>query len=178
MVQQQPGDALLTGQIDGRRLGTALFELGPTLPHESLVPMPRFLARRLFPQGFVPFQQATPTPEVLAQAIQPAPAIQLAPVAAAQPVQAQPQPAPQPASQGYRPVQSGGNPIQAVSQRVRNVQSRAIGQKRELLNSLVSAPSALWASLFPPFAPHFSLFGRHYLQWCRAEHCTSAVAGR
>ena len=44
VYQQQPGDALLKGQIDGRRLGTALFELGPTLPHESPVPMPRFLA--------------------------------------------------------------------------------------------------------------------------------------
>lgn len=50
----QPGDAILTGQINGQQLGQVLFAFGPTLPHESPIPMPRAFARALFPQGFVP----------------------------------------------------------------------------------------------------------------------------
>ncbi|MBA7673196.1 hypothetical protein ES703_81384 [subsurface metagenome] len=50
-------EGFFTGQpLDGRQIGSALFQLGPTLPHESPVPMPRALAKVLFPRGFIPWQ--------------------------------------------------------------------------------------------------------------------------
>ncbi|MBA7546702.1 hypothetical protein ES705_39097 [subsurface metagenome] len=55
----QPGEALLTGQINGQQLGQVLFEFLPTMgPWESPIPLPRALARRLFPGGFQPFRAA------------------------------------------------------------------------------------------------------------------------
>ncbi|MBA7665416.1 hypothetical protein ES703_73486 [subsurface metagenome] len=54
----QPGEALLTGQVNGQQLGNALFQFLPSMPHESPIPMPRALARVLFPQGFQPFRAA------------------------------------------------------------------------------------------------------------------------
>jgi len=76
------GDAILTGQIDGRKLGQALFQFMPTLPHESPIPMPRALARQLFPGGFVPRlpAQVPPAPVTLippaaAPPVVPAPAV-------------------------------------------------------------------------------------------------------
>ncbi len=78
----QPGDklaeAILTGQVDGNRLGQLLFQLGPALPFEAGFPFPRFVG-----QGG--FQQAIP-PASLAVPVIPAPA-PAAPVLAAQPVQ-------------------------------------------------------------------------------------------
>lgn len=53
----------VTGQpLDGRQVGNAIFQLGPTLPHESPIPMPRALAKVLFPQGFRPWQPAPTAP--------------------------------------------------------------------------------------------------------------------
>ena len=60
----QPGEALLTGQINGQQLGQVLFAFSPTLPHESPIPMPRALARALFPGGFQPFAAPTMAPPV------------------------------------------------------------------------------------------------------------------
>jgi len=77
----QPGEALLTGQVDGRQLGQTLFEFLPSMPHESPVPMPRALARRLFPGGFQPFGAPTMAPVTLippaapAAPVVPAPAV-------------------------------------------------------------------------------------------------------
>jgi len=51
---------IVTGQpLSGQGVGQAIFQLLPTLPHEAPVPMPRALARQLFPGGFQPF--AVPT---------------------------------------------------------------------------------------------------------------------
>ncbi len=47
---------IVTGQpLSGQGVGQAIFQLLPTLPHEAPVPMPRALARQLFPGGFQPF---------------------------------------------------------------------------------------------------------------------------
>ncbi len=72
----QPGEALLTGQINGQQLGQALFAFGPTLPHEAPIPMPRALARQLFPGGFQPF--AAPMAPVLIPPAAPAPVVPVA----------------------------------------------------------------------------------------------------
>jgi len=118
----------VTGQpLNGSQVGQALFLFGPSLPHESPVPMPRVLARALFPQGFQPFRVAAPVaPPVMAPApVQPLipPAGIPAPnkVVTQPPVAAVPQPVqPQPAPGGYRPISSGGEPIApARSQRIR-----------------------------------------------------------
>jgi len=78
----QPGEALLTGQINGQQLGQVLFAFSPTLPHESPIPMPRALARQLFPGGFQPFAAPTMAPPALippaapaAPPVVPAPAV-------------------------------------------------------------------------------------------------------
>ncbi|MBA7619873.1 hypothetical protein ES703_27215 [subsurface metagenome] len=105
VYQQQPGELLLTGQLNGAQLGNALFQFLPTMPHESPIPMPRALAKAFFPQGFVPGR----FPAAQAPPVQPA-AIAAPPVAPAGPVDskgnqilrrepkaavaAQPQPAP------------------------------------------------------------------------------------
>ncbi len=60
----QPGEALLTGQVDGRQLGQVLFQFLPSMPHESPIPLPRALARRLFPGGFQPLAAPTMAPPV------------------------------------------------------------------------------------------------------------------
>lgn len=74
----QPGEALLTGQINGQQLGQALFAFGPTLPHEAPIPMPRALARQLFPQGFQPFRAPTMAPPVPLIPAAPAPVVPVA----------------------------------------------------------------------------------------------------
>ena len=138
VYQRQPGDMILAGQIDGRKVGQLALELGPTLPHESPVPMPRFLARRLFPQGFLPLQQPAalpvPTPEIIqaAKAVQPAPAQAPAPPAN-QVVNAAPQPAavqanqvPQSAPRGWRSAAQGNEPIITKSQRIRIVERKGL----------------------------------------------------
>jgi len=85
VMQRQPGDMLLTGQISGQQAGNGIFQLLPSLPHESPIPMPRVLAKALFPQGFQPFRVAAPVapaPVVVAQPIQPpAPAVNQVPPA-------------------------------------------------------------------------------------------------
>ncbi len=72
----QPGEALLTGQVDGRQLGQVLFEFLPTMgPWESPIPLPRALARRLFPGGFQPFAAPTMAPPVIPPAAPAAPVV-------------------------------------------------------------------------------------------------------
>lgn len=85
----QTGEALLTGQVDGRQLGQVLFEFLPTMgPWESPIPLPRALARRLFPGGFQPFAAPTMAPPVtlippaVPAPVVPAPAVVPAPPAA------------------------------------------------------------------------------------------------
>jgi len=119
-----PGEAILTGQVDGRQLGNAIFQFLPCMPHEGPPGMPRALAKRLFPQGFVPgrFPTAQPVAQLIppagipAQPIQP-PANQVIaqPVAAPQPAPAQPS---QPAARRTRDA-SAHEPIHPRSQRVR-----------------------------------------------------------
>ncbi len=131
-MQPIPGEALLTGQVDGRQLGNAIFQFLPALPGEGPPFMPRALAKAIFPRGFAPGMIAAlpaalpvPTPEILqaAKVVHP-PANQVVaqPVAAApQPVPARPQPAakiiPQPVSLP-RDV-SAHEVIHPISQRVR-----------------------------------------------------------
>ncbi|MBA7671997.1 hypothetical protein ES703_80168 [subsurface metagenome] len=97
-MQPIPGAALLTGQVDGQKVGQALFALGPSMPHESPIPMPRFLARALFPQGFIPRLPAVTPLAPPAQLIPPAgipaapPAPAPAPPAANQVIRTQPAP--------------------------------------------------------------------------------------
>ncbi len=113
----------ITGQpLSGQGVGQALFQFLPSLPHESPIPMPRALARALFPQGFQPFR-AAPTmvvpqaaPLMPPAGIPAAPVVQPPPQAARPPAQPVAQP-PQPLV--TRSISSGGNPIRASSQRVR-----------------------------------------------------------
>lgn len=122
------------GQVSGAQLGQALFQFLPALPGEGPPGMPRAMAKAFFPRGFNPFQPfpAAAPPVQPAALIPPAPAPAVPPVdargnqiqrrepaTAAIPQPAPPAPAPQPAPQGYRPTQSGGNPIRASSQRIR-----------------------------------------------------------
>ena len=124
----ETGEAILTGQVDGRQLGNAMLQILPSMPHESPVPLPRFLARALFPQGFVPgrFPAAQPAAQLIppagipAQPIQP-PANQVI----AQSV-AVPQPAPaQPAARRTRDA-SAHERIQPMSHRVRIVERKGL----------------------------------------------------
>lgn len=121
-------ETLLTGQITPQQIGQAAFQLAPAFPHESPLPfMPRALARRLWPRGFVPFQQPVPTPEVVQPAARPV--NQLLAPAAPQPAANQivrTQAVPHPAPQGYRSINSGGNPIGAISQRRRIVERKGL----------------------------------------------------
>lgn len=72
----QPGEALLIGQVDGRQLGQILFEFLPTMgPWESPIPLPRALARRLFPGGFQPSAAPTMAPVTLIPPAAPAPVV-------------------------------------------------------------------------------------------------------
>lgn len=98
MVQQQPGDrilgGILSGQVDGRKVGEALFALGPSMPHEGPPGMPRFMARALFPGGFLQPAAVQP-PAVQPPVVQPPvpvqpPANQVRPTA--QPLPARPAP--------------------------------------------------------------------------------------
>ena len=126
VYQQQPGDALLTGQISGQQLGQALFEFGPSLPTEGPPFLPRFMARRLFPKGFLVQQPQLPP---VGMPVQPAPAQPPAQVIPpGQPAIVQ-QPRnqvrqsvanqiPQQPAYGYRSVQSGAEPIMTRSQRL------------------------------------------------------------
>ena len=120
---------IVTGQpLDGRRVGQALFELGPCLPHEGPPGMPRVIAKQMFPQGFLPFMTAQPTQPVppvaqpLIQPPAPANAVVTPPQTAAMPP-AQP---PNPAPAGYRPIREGGNPIGAISMRRRIVERKGL----------------------------------------------------
>jgi len=65
MVLQQPGERIIGGILGGQ---VDPFQLAPALPHESPIPfVPRYLAKRLWPQGFVPLLPAAraPTPPVV-----------------------------------------------------------------------------------------------------------------
>ncbi|MBA7697046.1 hypothetical protein ES703_105704 [subsurface metagenome] len=62
----------VTGQpLNGSQVGQALFLFGPSLPTESPFPMPRVLARALFPGGFQPFRAAAPAYPALVPVIPP-----------------------------------------------------------------------------------------------------------
>jgi len=50
-------EGFITGTpISGRGLGQAIVQFLPALPGEGPPGMPRFMARAMFPGGFVPFQ--------------------------------------------------------------------------------------------------------------------------
>ncbi|MBA7615859.1 hypothetical protein ES703_23148 [subsurface metagenome] len=134
MVMQQPGDLLLSGQLNGAQLGNALFQFLPSLPGEGPPLMPRALAKALFPQGFAPGRFPAVAPPVQPAALIPPAGMAQPPaptvdnrgnnnIQRRQPMtqpaaNASPQPAP-PAPAGYRPTASGGNPIGVSSQRLR-----------------------------------------------------------
>jgi len=89
----------VTGQpLNGRQVGNAIFQFLPSMPHESPIPMPRVLAKALFPGGFQPF--AAPMAPPVVPVVQPpvVPVVQ-PPVAVAgnQIQRRQPMPAAQPA---------------------------------------------------------------------------------
>ncbi|MBA7607958.1 hypothetical protein ES703_15128 [subsurface metagenome] len=116
MVQQQPGDQLISGILGGQ---VDAFQLAPALPWESPLPfVPRYLARRLWPGGFVPGRLPAQVP--------PAPQPVIQPPAPANQVVTQPAPAqPQPAARLPRDV-SAHEPIQPTSQRVRIVERKGM----------------------------------------------------
>ncbi|MBA7670680.1 hypothetical protein ES703_78826 [subsurface metagenome] len=118
MVMQQPGDALLTGQISGRQLGNTIFQLLPAMPWEGPPGMPRGMAKQLFPRGFLQ-PAALPVPEIVQAAAVPPPVAAPPAPLANQVIPAAPVPARQPAPLVTRSISSGGEPISARSQRVR-----------------------------------------------------------
>jgi len=122
-MTMQPGDALLTGQVDGRKVGQAAWSLAPTLPHEAPLPMPRFLARALFPQGFIPgrIPAVAPMAPPVTQPLIPPAGIQPPAPAANQVVTPPPAPPAQPAQPAARLPRdvSAHEPIRPTSQRIR-----------------------------------------------------------
>jgi len=115
---------IITGQpISGQQLGNAIFQFLPCLPHEGPPGMPRALANRIFPQGFIPggIRPAAPAyPALVPPAVIPpvAPPVRLTPPA--NQVGNNLRPRAQPAAPLVnRPINSGGQPIVARSQRVR-----------------------------------------------------------
>jgi len=100
----QPGDQLfkgvLEGQVGGQQLGTAAFDLLPAMPAEGPPFMPRFMARAIFPNGFLGAQGLVP-PAWPPAAAPPPPAV--AQVPAVNTPAAPPAPAPPPARPGHRP---------------------------------------------------------------------------
>jgi len=106
VMQNQPGDQLLSGllqgqPLDGRKVGQTILQLMPALPHEGPPGMPRAMARQLFPRGFM-MQPAAPAvpPAAMAPAppVPPAPAAQL-PGNGPAPAPAQPARQPEPKAQ-------------------------------------------------------------------------------
>jgi len=83
------GEALFrgiaNGQLNGGVVGNVLFDLLPSLPHESLIPLPRVLARQInlrpvlpaapgiAPAAVAPLACAPPAPAPVAPAPAPAP---------------------------------------------------------------------------------------------------------
>ncbi|KKM88766.1 hypothetical protein LCGC14_1255410 [marine sediment metagenome] len=104
MVSDQFANRLLQGQVDGGSIATALFDMLPALPGEGPPLMPRVLAKRLFPQGFLGAQGVVP-PAWPPAAAPPPPAV--AQVPAVNTPAAPPAPARQPAPAGHRPVMAG-----------------------------------------------------------------------
>ena len=109
-MADQPGDqlarqAMMAAGLGGDRvasaaaaesLGRGVADLLPSFPHESPVPLPRFLARQLWPAGFLPVAAApvvplapppgvTPAPIAAAPAVVPRPAVPTPPEPAAPP---------------------------------------------------------------------------------------------
>ena len=123
-MQPIPGEALLTGQVDGRHLGNAILQFLPALPGEGPPFMPRALAKAIFPRGFAPGMIAA----LPAELPQPAPLLPPAGIPA-QPVAAAPQPAvkiiPQPAARRTRDA-SAHERIQPTSHRVRIVERKGL----------------------------------------------------
>ena len=134
-MQPIPGEALLTGQVDGRHLGNAILQFLPALPGEGPPFMPRALAKAIFPRGFAPGMIAALPAELpqLAPLLPPAgipsQPIQPANQVPAQPVAAAPQPAvkiiPQPAARRTRDA-SAHERIQPTSHRVRIVERKGL----------------------------------------------------
>jgi len=65
----QPGDAILTGQVDGRQLGKAVLQFLPCFPGEGPPLMPRGMAKQLFPGGFL--RQPAVVPPVVPPVVAP-----------------------------------------------------------------------------------------------------------
>ena len=116
-MTMQPGDALLTGQVDGLKVGQAILQLLPSMPHEGPPFMPRAIARQIFPAGFLRQQPEEVPPTVVAP-----PAVPAAPPPnqgnhPRPPAPAPPAPARQPAPKQDRSFDS--EMVTARSQRVR-----------------------------------------------------------
>ncbi|MBA7670905.1 hypothetical protein ES703_79052 [subsurface metagenome] len=96
-------ERFLAGQISGQQLGQAIFNFLPSLPGEGPPGMPRFLAKQLFPNGFVPgaLPAAMAPPVVQPPVVQPPVAAARPPAAAAVP---QPPAPPAPAARVDRRV--------------------------------------------------------------------------
>ena len=78
--EMQPGDQIMSGVLSGQVDPLAL---APAMPWESPLPfVPRYLAQRLWPQGFVPLLPAAraPAPPV-PPVVTPAPAVNKVPPA-------------------------------------------------------------------------------------------------
>jgi len=123
MTMQQPGDAILTGQISGRQLGNTIFQLLPSMPWEGPPGMPRGMAKQLFPRGFLQ-PAALPVPEIVqAAAVPPAAMAPAPPVAAANQVQpaapVQPAPVQPPAPRKAQDRSFDPETVTARSQRIR-----------------------------------------------------------
>lgn len=86
-------------QVSGQQLGQALFDLGPALPHEFPVPLPRVVVRQLKAAlGQFPFPVAGISPQPAAA--QAPPGLPPSP----QPRAVAPPPAPAPVTAVRRPV--------------------------------------------------------------------------
>ncbi len=110
MNGDQLATQLLQGQVDGGSIATAVFDMMPALPAEGPPFMPRALARRLFPQGFLGAQAVIPP---LAPPVAPPPPP--AAVVAREPRVTAAAPPPPPARPGHRPpVSEAGGEVRAV----------------------------------------------------------------
>jgi hypothetical protein len=105
MVSDQLMLRAMAGDIDGAKLGEVLWGMAPTLPSESALPLPRFIAKAL---GFPVVPPAAPAqpvevPVPPAQPPQETPP-QETPSAAAPAAPAQAAPAVQPATATFQPA--------------------------------------------------------------------------
>ena len=107
----QSGDQIigeiLNGQVDP-------FQFAPAMPWESPLPfVPRYLAKRLWPRGFIPLQPAARAPAPVVVPIQPAPAVNQVPRPPAPPRAAPPAP-PKPQDRSLDPEMRTARSIRQV----------------------------------------------------------------